>query len=115
MRKEMARFLAETKETKQGLDHSGISSDKEKLMESKGASRLLPANIVEVGNSNRSEVALTFDDGPSEYTPQILAILLHYGVKAMSFSVGLIIAQFPTYLQQDLAGGNGVGTHTFMN
>lgn len=65
------------------------------------------------GNPHRPEVALTFDDGPSEYTPQVLAILQHYGVNATFFSIGQNIAQFPTYLQQDLAGENAVGNHTF--
>jgi hypothetical protein len=45
MRKEITRFLAEIKERKPGLAHPGVSSDKEKSMESKGASRLLPAKI----------------------------------------------------------------------
>jgi len=48
MRKEIVRFLAETKEIKPDLDHSGVSSDKEKSMESKGASRLLPAKIAAI-------------------------------------------------------------------
>src|SRR4029077_1102708 len=33
-------------------------------------------------------VALTFDDGPSIYTPQVLAILNHYRVHATFFEIG---------------------------
>jgi len=65
------------------------------------------------GNPWLPHVALTFDDGPSQYTPQILAILQRYGVRATFFSIGQNIAQFPTYLQQGLAGMHAVENHTF--
>lgn len=71
------------------------------------------ATVMTHGNPRLPEVALTFDDGPSEYTPQVLAILKHYGVRATFFSIGHNIAQFPTSLQQGLAGGNAVENHTF--
>lgn len=69
--------------------------------------------VITHGNPNLPEVALTFDDGPSQYTPQILAILKRYGVRATFFSIGQNIAQFPTYLQQNLAERNAVENHTF--
>lgn len=72
-----------------------------------------PATAIARGNPWLPEVALTFDDGPSQYTPQILAILQRYGVQATFFSIGQNIAQFPTYLQQGLAGKNAVENHTF--
>ncbi len=64
------------------------------------------------GNPTLSEVALTFDDGPSAYTPQVLAILQHYNVQATFFCRGKNSWQFPSHLQQALAGGNAVGNHT---
>lgn len=71
------------------------------------------ATAITHGNPWLPEVALTFDDGPSQYTPQILAILQRYEVRATFFSIGQNIAQFPTYLQQNLAGKNAVENHTF--
>jgi peptidoglycan-N-acetylglucosamine deacetylase len=71
------------------------------------------ATAITHGNPRLPEVALTFDDGPGQYTPQILAILQHYGARATFFSIGQNIAQFPAYLQRDLAGGNAVENHTF--
>lgn len=71
------------------------------------------ATAITHGNPRLPEVALTFDDGPGQYTPQILAILQHYGVRATFFSIGQNVAQFPTYLQQGLAGGNAIENHTF--
>ncbi len=64
------------------------------------------------GNPNLPEVALTFDDGPSVYTRQALAILQRYSVQATFFFIGQHIAQFPTSPQEVLAGGNAVGNHT---
>jgi len=64
------------------------------------------------GNPDLPQVALTFDDGPIAYTPQVLAILRHYNVQATFFCIGKNIVQFPSYLRQALAGGNVVGNHT---
>jgi peptidoglycan/xylan/chitin deacetylase (PgdA/CDA1 family) len=69
--------------------------------------------VVTHGNPDLPEVALTFDDGPSQYTPQVLAILRRYGVKATFFPIGGNVEQYPTYVQQELAAGNAVGNHTF--
>lgn len=65
------------------------------------------------GNPWLPQVALTFDDGPSQYTPQVLAILQRYGVQATFFSIGQNIARFPAYLQQGLAAQHAVENHTF--
>lgn len=71
------------------------------------------ATAITHGNPRLPEVALTFDDGPGQYTPQILAILRYYGVRATFFSIGQNIAQFPAYLQRDQAGEHAVENHTF--
>ena len=55
---------------------------------------------------------LTFDDGPSPYTPQVLEILNRYGVKATFF----ITAQRPDcfeYIKQVYDSGNTIGLHTY--
>lgn len=69
--------------------------------------------VITHGNPHLPEVALTFDDGPSQYTPEVLAILQHYGVRATFFFIGHNITCFPTYLQQALDGQNAVENHTF--
>jgi peptidoglycan/xylan/chitin deacetylase (PgdA/CDA1 family) len=71
------------------------------------------ATVITHGNPRLPEVALTFDDGPGEYTLRILAILQHYKARATFFSIGQNITQFPMYLQQVLAGNHAVGNHTF--
>jgi peptidoglycan/xylan/chitin deacetylase (PgdA/CDA1 family)/uncharacterized caspase-like protein len=57
--------------------------------------------------------ALTFDDGPSaEFTPQILAILDRYGVKAVFFEVGHNIAGNEELVKTVLGDGDLIGNHT---
>ena len=58
-------------------------------------------------------VALTFDDGPSPYTDDILRILDHHDVHATFFQIG---EQVPAYAALDrkiLAHGNEIGNHSW--
>lgn len=57
-------------------------------------------------------VAITFDDGPSRYTPQILAILKKYHVKATFFMVGEMAKRHPEIVKMVLADGHAIGNHT---
>jgi peptidoglycan/xylan/chitin deacetylase (PgdA/CDA1 family) len=66
------------------------------------------------GNINHMHVALTFDDGPDpSYTPQILAILEHYGIKATFFWVGCNIVAYPEIVRQAHAAGHVIGNHSW--
>ena len=56
---------------------------------------------------------LTFDDGPSAYTPQILSVLQAKGVPATFFVVGQNAAKHPTLVQQEHAAGRGIGNHSW--
>ncbi len=58
-------------------------------------------------------VYLTFDDGPSVYTPQILSELEAKGVPATFFVLGERAVQYPSYVQQEHADGDGIGDHTW--
>jgi peptidoglycan-N-acetylglucosamine deacetylase len=58
-------------------------------------------------------VYLTFDDGPSVYTPQILSALEAKGVPATFFVLGERAVQFPSYVQREHADGDGIGDHTW--
>lgn len=58
-------------------------------------------------------VALTFDDGPSKYTPQFLDILKKYDAKATFFSVGTEVTRYPQYERMILEAGNEIGNHTW--
>lgn len=58
-------------------------------------------------------VALTFDDGPSPYTPQILAILARFHVHATFFETGLHDGTYPRYARAVIAAGDALGNHTY--
>ncbi len=59
-------------------------------------------------------VALTFDDGPHpKYTPQLLAILKRYHVKATFFVVGEMAEKYPYLIREENAAGHIVGNHTY--
>ena len=65
------------------------------------------------GPSGRKWVALTFDDGPSTYTDDVLRILDHHDVHATFFQIG---EQVPAYAALDrkiLAHGNEIGNHSW--
>ena len=44
-------------------------------------------------------IALTFDDGPSQYTPQVLSVLEQYHVPATFFEIGYEVAELPGVTQ----------------
>jgi peptidoglycan/xylan/chitin deacetylase (PgdA/CDA1 family) len=46
------------------------------------------------------EVALTFDDGPTEFTPKFLDLLQKHQVKATFFCIGKQIEKYPETFQE---------------
>ncbi len=56
---------------------------------------------------------LTFDDGPSTITRQVLDTLAKYDVKATFFVTGKSSQQNPEILKEAVAAGHTVGVHTF--
>ena len=70
-------------------------------------------SVVSQGSSSLPEVALTFDDGPSIYTPQVLSTLQANSVHATFFCVGEWVSYYPNYVQQEYSAGNVVANHTW--
>jgi len=58
-------------------------------------------------------VYLTFDDGPSQYTPAILNVLRATHSTATFFELGVRQAQHPTEAAQIKAEGSNIGNHTY--
>jgi peptidoglycan/xylan/chitin deacetylase (PgdA/CDA1 family) len=54
------------------------------------------------GSANHREIALTFDDGPGPYTPQILDILERKHVPATFFVVGRSLKDFGAMLPREI-------------
>jgi len=64
------------------------------------------------GEPRKREVALTFDDGPGPYTPQILSILERHHVPATFFEIGLELQYFHASTSKQVAGDYVIGDHT---
>ena len=58
-------------------------------------------------------IALTFDDGPGPYTPEVLSVLRQYGVPATFFEIGVQVAEYPQYTRLVAAAGYPVEDHTW--
>lgn len=56
---------------------------------------------------------LTFDDGPSVVTPQVLDTLKKYGIKATFFIVGRSVPGHEAILKRAYAEGHTIGGHTY--
>lgn len=70
------------------------------------------AGLVTNGPRDRPVVALTFDDGPSEYTPEFLRVLREKGVRATFFEIGQEMPGREDVMRQILAEGDEIGDHT---
>jgi peptidoglycan/xylan/chitin deacetylase (PgdA/CDA1 family) len=68
--------------------------------------------LVNNGPRNRKVVALTFDDGPSIYTPGFLSVLRRDHVPGTFFEIGSQVAAYPSYSRRVLADGEEIGNHT---
>ncbi|MGA2711900.1 MAG: polysaccharide deacetylase family protein [Bryobacteraceae bacterium] len=64
------------------------------------------------GRPGRKAVALTFDDGPSPATPQILEILAGYGVSATFFQCGRNVQRAPELSLAIHESGHEIGNHS---
>jgi cellulose synthase/poly-beta-1,6-N-acetylglucosamine synthase-like glycosyltransferase/peptidoglycan/xylan/chitin deacetylase (PgdA/CDA1 family) len=58
-------------------------------------------------------VALTFDDGPSVWTPRVLAVLERYQVPATFFVIGENVTARSELLRRMIRDGDEIGVHTF--
>ncbi|MGD1714284.1 polysaccharide deacetylase family protein [Dapis sp. BLCC M172] len=65
------------------------------------------------GYAKEKVIALTYDDGPTIYTKQILDILESYQVKATFFVVGKNIEKYPELVKLTLARGHELANHSY--
>ena len=78
----------------------------------RGRSSSLLAPSVWRGVRSRSSVALTFDDGPSESTPELLEILERHHVRATFFQCGANVRRLPGVAAAVAAAGHEIGNHS---
>jgi peptidoglycan/xylan/chitin deacetylase (PgdA/CDA1 family) len=69
--------------------------------------------VISRGHTGKNDVALTFDDGPSEFTTRkILDLLDRYSVKATFFVSGFNATRFPGLIEEILRRGHSIGNHS---
>lgn len=64
-------------------------------------------------NPNKPMIALTFDDGPSYYTPRILNCLEQHGQAATFFVVGYNAARYGSTMKRAYDMGCEIGNHSY--
>jgi peptidoglycan/xylan/chitin deacetylase (PgdA/CDA1 family) len=64
------------------------------------------------GMGDRPSIALTFDDGPSELTPQVLEVLAEHDVKATFFQCGFHVRRLPRVARMVADAGHEIGNHS---
>ncbi len=72
----------------------------------------LLAPSVHRGAGVRPAIALTFDDGPSESTPELLEILAGHRAHATFFQIGANVRRLPEIAREIAAAGHEIGNHT---
>jgi len=78
----------------------------------RGRSATLFAPSVYRGPAGRRSIALTFDDGPSESTPELLEVLSTQGVPATFFQCGANVRRLPEVAREVVRRGHEVGNHS---
>jgi peptidoglycan-N-acetylglucosamine deacetylase len=68
--------------------------------------------FVKKGGASGRDVALTFDDGPGPYTPQVLDVLERFHVHATFFEIGRMLRYFGSSTERQIADGDVIGDHT---
>jgi peptidoglycan-N-acetylglucosamine deacetylase len=69
-------------------------------------------NVFHSGLIGTHTIALTFDDGPNQHTPEVLAALKAEGVKGTFFIVGKMARHSPEILSQIAQDGNLLANHS---
>jgi peptidoglycan/xylan/chitin deacetylase (PgdA/CDA1 family) len=78
----------------------------------RGRSATLFAPSVYRGPVSRRAIALTFDDGPSESTPDLLRLLAEHNVPATFFQCGANVERLPEVAREVAQRGHEIGNHS---
>lgn len=76
-------------------------------------SHFIERGVLPMAKIQQKLVSLTFDDGPSQYTNQILDILDGYNIKATFFAVGEAASKYPEIMRRIKKENHVIGNHTW--
>lgn len=65
------------------------------------------------GDATQNYVSITFDDGPTPFTPKILELLEQHQMKATFFCIGKQMEKHPEILTSIIEKGHTVGNHSY--
>lgn len=74
---------------------------------------LKPGDFVTDGPRSEKKVALSFDDGPGPFTPQVLEVLKKYEVHGTFFMNGDQVKMRPQFAKAVKEAGHEIGDHTY--
>ena len=107
-----AAKLSQTAFRERGLD---VHYDRQQLVSAAVSAACAPASstpITSVSTSTKA-IALSFDDGPSPFTPQVLDVLRHYRAHATFFVLGENLTDRSRVLGRMLVSGNEIANGTW--
>ena len=107
-----AAKLSETAFRERGLD---VHYDRRQLVSAAVSAACAPASATPITNVSTSTkaIALSFDDGPSPFTPQVLDVLRHYRAHATFFVLGENLTDRSRVLGRMLVSGNEIANGTW--
>ncbi len=82
-----------------------LSNEKEKEENTK-----IVSNIID---PSKKIVAITFDDGPSQYTKDIIKTLKEYDCNATFFVLGNKVEAYQDIIKESIKNGNEIGNHSY--
>ncbi len=69
--------------------------------------------VKEKDTNGKKLIAITFDDGPGQYTEKLLEILKKYDAKATFYVLGTQISKYPNTLKKIANSGHEIASHTW--
>lgn len=95
------------------IEMDTLSIKQEKQEEKKKFSNQKKVSPSRIIDPSKPVVALTFDDGPSQYTEEIIQILKENEVNATFFILGNKVERYQDILRKSVQNGNELGNHSY--
>ncbi|MBE3102379.1 MAG: polysaccharide deacetylase family protein [Firmicutes bacterium] len=102
---------------KDNLDPKDYLDPKDNIIIENSSSNQPTIPFIELGEATtysipEGNVALTFDDGPSQYSIEIADVLKKYGVGGTFFFIGRNAKKYSDYVQYIQSNGYSIGSHS---
>ena len=95
------------------LDHINLKIDDLELGTETPIETKVTKEISKIIDPNKKMIAITFDDGPSKYTKDILKILSKYNASATFFVLGNKVEVYDETAREIIKQGSEIGNHSY--